>query len=443
MGFGENSVLKGCVFLGKKYLNKNTKFQCGNGNAVWFCPQSGDSKVKINGAEILLNDCSIRLIGGSRPGQCNMVPDPSTGAPGMCTSALISGTWDNDVRLKVGGKDVLCSTCSISCQVGGVIRPFKPTIVAINVDDEAKVQAVNIGQSIEENKGSNLNDTENDLNTDDANVSVIDEKSSDDRSDEEEKDEFIEEKYALCDYKNCSRANECKYLKTAHTLKETNESKNAAELKFNMGKDSFDLYAGDCGEIATTLYGNYMYSIAHHHIVPANQCFKPFAEIVKLANYYNYNINKAENGISLPTMNVGYDKQAFELRKKIAFNAMEVLGRQWHKGGHKYSCNISAEVDSILTRPFKHYKDAVDQELTSFSIQLNEEIKCRAENYAQQAADFTRTMDHICERIAKKLRKFEDNPKKAYPCFISKLAFYYAYQDELGDYEREIFGEDG
>ena len=430
--------------MGKKYLNKNAKFQCGNGNAVWFNPQSGDFKVKINGAEALLDDCRLSLIGGPRPGQCNIVPDPSTGAPGPCTAAMVSGTWNNNVRLKVGGKGVLSSGCSISCPVGGSIKPFKPTIIAFNVDDEAKSLKASFAQISEEGKCASSNDESNDeTNAGMETCPEGEETGAEQDNKEEEQDTIQEVEYALCDYKNCSRAKECKYLKAAHTLKETNESKNATELKINMGRDTFDLYAGDCSAIATSLYGSYMYSIAHHHIVPANQCFKAFAEIVKLANYYNYNINKAENGISLPTMNLGYDKHPFDERKKISFNAMEVLGRQWHKGGHKYSCKISAELDSILPRPFKHYKDAVDAELTSFQIRLNDEIKCRADNYEQQAAEFTKAMDRICERVAKKLRKFEDSPRMAYPCFISKLAFYYAYQEELNGYEEELFGKDG
>lgn len=439
--------------MGKKHLNKNSKFKCGNGNAVWFSPQNGDFKVKINGAEALLSDCRLNLIGGSRPGQCNLVPDPSTGAPGPCTAVMISGSWNNTTNMKVGGKGVLNSDCSISCPAGGSIKPFAPTIMSINVDDAAKTQQADIGQISNEDSSENStskttasnHESEGTTEAKDGN-STVDNKGNDventTSSDEQaqEEDEGVQEvEYALCDYKNCSKAKECEYLKAAHTLKETNESKNAAVLKQNMGKDTFDLYAGDCAAIATSLYGSYMYSVAHHHIIPANQCFKCFAEIVKLANYYNYDINKAENGISLPTMNAGYDGQAFELKKDIAFQAMKALRRQWHKGGHSYSCKISAELDSVLPKPFKHYKDAVDQELTSFSIKLNDEMRCRAENYEQQAADFTRTMDHICERIAKKLRRFEDDPQKSYPCFISKIAFYYAFIEELVGYEDELF----
>lgn len=431
--------------MGKAYLNKNVKFQCQNGNAVWFNAQNGDMKVKIVSAETIMDDCKLSIIGGVRPGQCNLVLTPN-GTPGPCSAPIVSGSWNNDSRFKVGGKGVLTSGCSINCPIGGCIKPFKPTLMGITVDDAAKMQSVNI--SLENSSNSSPSEEKANSSTEKEKTSekftaITENTVREEKTSEEESNEALNVEYALCDYKNCEKARECEYLKALNTLKETNESKNAAELKINMGKDAFDLYAGECGDIATSLFGSYMYSIAHHHIIPANQCFKPFPEIVKLANYYGYNINKAENGISLPTMNLGYDKQPFDLRKEISFTAMDKLGKQWHKGGHKYSCKISADIDSVLPRPFLHYKDAVDKELTSFSMMLNEELKCRADNYDQQAAEFTKIMDRICERVAKKLRRFEDNPRKSYPCYISKLAFYFAFQEELVGYENELFGKEG
>ena len=428
--------------MGKAYLNKNVKFQCQNGNAVWFSAQNGDMKVKVSNAEAIMDDCKLTIIGGVRPGQCNLILMPN-GTPGPCTASMVSGSWNNSSRLKIGGKGALTAGCSITCPVGGCIKPFKPTLMSIIVDDDAKMQGVNIsidGDLKDSTSGQSATDSSSKSGTsEDANT----EKEVTQDKEEETKDEdILNVEYALCNYKKCEKAHDCQYLKALSTLKETNESKNAAELKINMGKDAFDLYAGECSDIATSLFGSYMYSIAHHHIIPANQCFKPFPEIVKLANYYGYNINKAENGISLPTMNLGYDKQPFDLRKEISFTAMDKLGKQWHKGGHKYSCKISADLDSVLPRSFLHYKDAVDKELTSFSMMLNEELKCRVDNYDQQAAEFVKVMDRICERVAKKLRRFEDNPRKSYPYYISKLAFYFAFQEELAGYENELFGKE-
>lgn len=427
--------------MGKKYLNKNTRFQCGNGNAVWFNPQNGDFKVKINSAEALLDDCRLCLIGGPRPGQCNLVPDPSTGAPGPCTAAIINSAWNNNSSLKVGNKSVLLSNCSVSCPVGGSIKPFNPTIMALNVEDNPRIASISISTIDGTGNEVDNNSLESDIvsNAREENDVSNNQESSDNQESDEENSGVQKVEYALCDYKNCSRAKECEYLKASYTVKESDESKNAAELKINMGKDCFDIYAGDCTAIANSLYGKYLFSVAHHHLIPVNQCFKEYPEIVKLANYYNYNINKAANGICLPTMNDGYDKQPFDIRKDIAFKAMEALGKQWHKGGHEYLSKIKADIDVLLPKPFKHYVDAVDIELISFRVNLNDDVRCRADNYEQQAADFSKKMDKICERVAKKLRKFEDDPKKAYPFFVSKLAFYFAYQEELNGYEEKLF----
>ena len=421
--------------MGEKYLNGNVKFKCQCGNMVLFEIQNGERKVKICGAEALTEDTSLKLIGIPRTGQCNLVLDPTTGLPSQCIATSVSSKWSAEGTVKICGKTALKSSCSIKCSRNGTIVPFRPTTIAINIDDAAVVKRVVSGYSKRCEK--NTKSVTEKLYEDENIESMV----ADDADGVLEA--VREQKYALCDYKNCKKVDSCQYIRAMHVPKETDESKNAVELRLNMGKDRFDLYAGECADIATSLYGAYLYRIAHHHIIPVNQCFKMFPEIVKLANYYGYNINKAENGICLPTMNEGYDKQPFEIRKEIAFSAMQNLGKQWHKGGHKYSCGISAEIDSILPRPFLHYKDAVDKELIGFRIRLTDELKCRADNYEQQAAEFIRTMDHICERIVKRLRRFEDNPRKSYPCYVSKLAFYFAFNDELKEYEDELFKKEG
>lgn len=436
--------------MGKTYLNIKTKFQCKNGNAVWFSPQNGDSKVKINGLEVLTNDCKLGIVGGVRPGQCQLMIDPSTGSPFPCSSPMLSGKWNNKSQVKVSGKEILKSDCSISCPVGGNITPFKPTTISLNVDDNTHNHNVDImiNNSASRQTSNTIGDQQNNCKIgDNSDITNLDDKKTNSESEKKqisnEKEQISDYEYVLCDYQNCDRSQICEYLKASHILKETNESINASELKANMGKDAFDLYAGECSAIATSLYGSYMYSIAHHHLIPVNQCFKSFPEIVKLANYYNYNINKAENGIALPTMNVGYDKQTFDLRKEVAFNAMSKQGKQWHKGGHKYSCCISSNIDSILPKPFYNYKTAVEEKiLIPYSNKLRDECKCRAANYEQQSKEFESNMDNICAKIARYLRRFEDEPQKSYPYYISKMAFYFAFNDELNIYEDELFGKD-
>lgn len=437
------------------FLNKSTKFKCKGGNGVFFKVRNGDSLTKINGEGVLSQDCILELVGTPHPGQCNMIPDPSTGAPSPCKALTVGGNWNNTSNVKVSGKRMLGSECSINCPlVMTEIIPFAPTYRGNNVDDRTSDFVVSIG-AVPATPTSSLNSSKV-FNSGSENAYVgsgISEKSETASGKNEESDKREKNyEYALCDYKNCDKAEECEYLKTGCELAETDESINAAQLKNNIGRDEFDLYAMECGNIATTLFKFKKdefntYSVAHHHIIPANQCFKQYPEIVKLGNYYGYDINNAKNGICLPTMNQGYDGQDLDLKLEIAFEAMEKLGKQWHKGPHGYSSltyKINQAIDELFIdcEPIKDYKTSVDEYLEQFRGRLESENKCRAENYEKAKTEFCAAMDHISGKIANKLRKFETEPKKSHSFFVSKIALYYAYNELLNNNKELFFGKE-
>lgn len=435
------------IELGYIYLNKNTRFACKNGNAVWFKALNGDFKTFVNGAEVLTDNCVLGLIGPPHPGQCNLMPDPLTGAPSPCIAALIQGIgWNKPSGLTVSGRKALGSSCWISCPRQGVVRPFKPTYMSINVNDD--VSNCNIcmssgtgdmvGQQGEISSNGPDKRRESGISSDAG--SDTDSQHREKEADESEENSRTAE-YALCNYKACKDADNCPYLKASHVPKETDESKNAKTLKENMGRERFDMYAEECSLIAASLYGKDTYSIAHHHIVPVNQCFKQFPELVKLANYYEYDINNSLNGICLPTKNQGFDGQPQELRLKIAFLAMEKLGKQWHKGHHKYKLEREIADLFIGSKPIKDYKAAVDEYLRQFRDKLWQEHRCRVKNYQEEAVEFKMSMNHICRKIEDKLRKFETQPKKSHSFFVSKEALYYAYYDMLKDYQNILFSK--
>jgi len=431
--------------LANVYLNKNTRFQCQNGNAVWFKAEKGDKKTSIMGAETLLDDCNLRLIGTPRLGQCNLLLDPSTKAPSPCGAVMVVGNgWCNMSNVSVAGKKVLNSGCSIRCPRQGIIKPFRPTYKFIQVNDNVSNMEVDIAISNKKNNQNQFGNIEvqmkGDIVEDHVTTKKIEESA--------DSDIMKNKKYVICNYKSCKQADQCPYFRMSHEPKEINENKNAKILSENMGKELFDLYAQECGAIATTLFGSNTYSIAHHHIIPVNQCFKHFPEIVKLANYFGYDINNALNAICLPTMNRGYDKQPLELRLQIAFTAMDKLGKQWHKGSHSYKLDtiekISKEADELLIsksiKSYKTYKASVDEYLEMFRSKLVGESKCFVKNYDTESELFCNTMNHICKKVADKLRKFETEPQKSHSFFVSKISFYYAYYDILKDYQDIIFG---
>ncbi len=428
--------------MGRKHLNKNCRFKCQNGNAVYFKPTSGDSKTTINGSGALLDNCSLKLIGSPRCGQCNMYVDPNTKGPGKCLETLVSGNWNNTANVNVSGCGVLNGGCSIVCMaMGGTIKPFRATLNGINVDDAATDVSVTLGSKEENMRAEHVESghgTEKEKSDNDS-ADYVGGNQSDQRQSGDKASEDREVPYTLCDYKNCSKADECEYLKTSYGLMETDESKNAAMLKENMQAERFELYAKETRIIETLFYSGKKCSVAHHHIIPANQCFKSFPQIVKLANYYGYDINNANNGICLPTMRQG--------DKDVVFYAMDKTGMQWHSGPHSYASfmreidGVGKKLDFLLidSRPIKDYKTSVDELLQQVLANLENNKCCRAENYEEQATQFCKIINHVSKKIDTKLRQFKVSPKSSSPFFVSRKSLYYAYYSLLKDFESDIF----
>jgi hypothetical protein len=247
--------------------------------------------------------------------------------------------------------------------------------------------------------------------------------------------------YALCNYQTCDKRDTCQYLTSSLDI-----LNDAAILKENLCRDRFEYYTEVCSKIETTRYENSGYMTAHHHIIPGNQCLKQMKELVLLANYYHYDINNAINGICLPTMNDVYDSSDMEGKIQIAMKAMDTLRMQWHKGGHGYLGKLEAvekiarDIDVLLPRPFIDYAQAVRDELAKFRTKLRQNMICRCQDYDMQAKEFTDCMNHISQRIAKRLDAFHEEPQKAAPFFVSRMAILYAYN--LIEQRRRMFAEE-
>ena len=50
--------------------------------------------------------------------------------------------------------------------------------------------------------------------------------------------------------------------------------------------------------------------------------------------------------------------------------------------------------------------------------------------------------DEECKKIEKELRVFKDDAKKSAPFYVSTLAFYYAFYEELSEHEETLLGKD-
>ena len=442
-----------------KYLNKNTQFICQAGINVRFISRNCVSDVRVAGEGILTDKCILQLVGSPQPGQCPFTPDPAkNGAPpGPCVSVVIGGGgWNNSSSLKIAGQSALKSSCSLNCSQGGVIKPFSPTFANLTVGDNADIVQIELSakggalqkKSVTENSGGSAGIDKTDSSpgirtAENRNVGKeVYRTEHNEAASNVSESRSQNDKYALCNSDKCDMAESCPYLKTSCEPAETNESKNAGILQKNMGVHS------DCGKIESCYWKGFPCSVQYHHIIPVNQCFKTFPSLVRLANFYGYDINNKMNGICLPGMSKGYDGKPESEKLEIAFYVMEHLKMQWHKGPHFYSDpfeelkGVSQKADRIFKNErdhFKTYEKSVNEILQKYQNVLFSRKICRVKNYDLQKKKFCADMDHICKKIELKIREFERDPKKCTGFYVSKKALYYAYYDVLKDYSDEIF----
>jgi len=87
------------------------------------------------------------------------------------------------------------------------------------------------------------------------------------------------------------------------------------------------------------------YTTAAHHLIPANQCLKPFRRLSQMCREVGYDVNNSQNGMSLPTVgqkaqNVyggqKYGRLSDEDRMLVSYIVMEETDLQWHVGHHNW-----------------------------------------------------------------------------------------------------------
>jgi hypothetical protein len=101
------------------------------------------------------------------------------------------------------------------------------------------------------------------------------------------------------------------------------------------------------------------YTTAAHHLIPAIQCLSKFPRLSQMCEVVGYNVNNAENGLSLPTcaqknlnryensegQQVKYGKLSNEDKQNVAFLIMEGTNFQWHVGHHNWTVPVDYDTD--------------------------------------------------------------------------------------------------
>ncbi|MBR1592836.1 MAG: AHH domain-containing protein [Ruminococcus sp.] len=154
---------------------------------------------------------------------------------------------------------------------------------------------------------------------------------------------------------------------------------------------------------------------AAHHIVPGNECLARYKLLVRLANFFDYDVNCAENGINLPTFSGAFIQENEKPRTYYYFMSKitaeipenEFSGSQLHIGQHtyelrrlkklhpEYSVCMTYEqiVRNMLSKLENHYIDTSDG-------------KCFMQNTEKEKQSFFSAMNRISSDIRRKIKLF-------------------------------------
>ena len=405
---------------------------------------------------ILTDKC--RLMGSFV--SCRNIPTPAGSPGGPCAMALTM--WTNaSNKISVCGNNVLTEKSQIGCAVGGTIKPYLSVITRSNIDNgmsiKAEIPPVNIASVEIIKSAKSINNTTNSENSEILKSDT--QKSKEIMTDLSEnscetgkkiseevevKEEIPSDKtqcsdntdfsHALCNYKTCPEKENCEYLKSRCDASSIDND--AAKLlknyksRFPVEYENHVLKSERKNEESTE--GNW--SFAAHHIISGNQIFAKHPYLVKLANYYNYDINNAENCILLPTTH-SFEGKTGVVKQANGYVAMDLMKQQWHVGGHSYSLEQETveEIHRFLEKIsylnidfYRNYVDAVEHEMNILESKYKK-ISCRKQGYAVKQQRFISGMNKISEKIKERLEAFETGYKHSYPFYVSKEACKFAF----------------
>lgn len=397
-------------------------------NATFFCSAltgsisvtSGQNFADDGGGLILTTATQLKA-----SGVCAILT-AATGSPQQCKNKFSS--WlGSETAHTINGKPVLNDMSKKICMACGV-----PTMVTVIPMVSVIPPAIENITDTKNNAAQTSPKTEKTVNS---NETV----SSEDTSDEDKKQEIkntkaddgsINYEYAVCNYKNCKRAESCQYLKASHELEKITHPSQVLRANSKQKEDKFLEAINELKQKTQLDWKN-----AAHHIISTNQVFGKFPKLVKLANFYGYDINNAENCIFLPTKEDGFGERADISKKAQAYEVMSITGLQWHVSHHHYT---------IRQEDFKNVKDEERKNLKCYDEVLKSDIKnriyplflsrnnvCRydtpaSESYAEKAERFKENMTSLSNDIEKKLLAFTI-PKNSAPYFVSAEALRFTY----------------
>lgn len=435
----------------KRILNKNCMFTCPSLQGTISQTQVKPHRCKNGAGNFLTTETAL-----NGNGICSILTAAAQGVSKPCelktAKKWISGIEE---KKKINGTSLLNEDAKMICSVGGTIRVQKPLPPTSSMpvssmamlstptggvvgSGSAATVAGNATQSkaspqskqIESKQPEQFNQTEQ------AN-SVSEKKEPEKELTEKPKQKELQEQSAgtpnainlcLCSYDTCGKAASCPYVIASSTI---NTNGAAAKLRNNSSRKEADYNerANRNMEKEKISWNNQA-----HHMISINAAYCRYPELVKLGNYFGYDINCEENCYFLPCWESGdgYGKKSSHYKKAQAYEVMHASGLQWHVGQHSYRINIPDKIKEKYPelRTIDCYNDEINKDIKKILSACNQRFNdgCLAENYEVHKIWFLEKMNALSEKIEAYLDLFGGRAKDSFPYFVSMEALRYAYE---------------
>lgn len=172
-----------------------------------------------------------------------------------------------------------------------------------------------------------------------------------------------------------------------------------------------------------------------HHLISINAAYCHYPQLVKLGNYFGFDINGKENCCFLPCWESGdeYGQKAPHLKKAQAYEVMKASMLQWHVGQHSYRIEIPESIRQKYPelRLIENYNDLINRQLKMILAECQERFGgiCPEEQFEEHRTWFLHEkMMALSSEIEKRLDLFKGTGRDSFPYFVSLEALRYAYE---------------
>ena len=416
--------------MGNLLLNKTCIFRCPNLAGAIQIQQMNHQFQNGTATALTVNTCL------SGVGICSVLTAAANGVPTQCTLKMAKN-WSSGIELfkTVNGVALLNQNAKIICPVGGVISAFSLPVIPVPVIPDVS--------AVMPETASNLNEsvTSAETNQNTAKTEQTPEKSESSEASEKtesqsvpEQEQQTEQEQSASQNQNisvcptCEKADICRYRLTPDTISTEGA---AAKLRRNSPakETAYDMHCDRLMEQYQTSWGNQA-----HHMISVKAAYCQYPALVKLGNYFGYDINYEENCYFLPAWEKGdgYGEKNSHYKKAQAYEIMKISGLQWHVGQHTYAVTIP---ENVLEK-YPHLRGMV-----CYNTRINQDVKailarccekfgdtCLEEHYEEYRLWFLGQMHQLSEQIEEHLDLFRSYPKDSFPYYVSLEALRFAYE---------------